>query len=232
MKVFISFEPNKKHDNFEGSRLRKTIKGALEINNIPYVSHRMEGNYDLLHLISYEDINLIDEARESDVPVIASALMCETDPSAAYLDFKYRDGQITYLLPAKAKNFLNKVDLVLAPTEGAKELLKDKGITSEIKVLMPGINLSRFDFAKEEEKDLFFRYFSEERNKKLVVALGDYNCLDGINAFIKSAEKCPNALFYFFGQNNSLKFLNRKAKKIIKSAPKNAKFKEIVADDI
>lgn len=232
MKVFISFEPNKKLDNFEGSRLRKTTKGALDINNVGYVSEEVEGSYDLVHLISYEDTPLLERSINNNIPVVVSALMCETDKKAAYLDFKYHDGEITYILCPKAKNFLNKANKVIVPTEGAKELLIDKGVTSDIEVIMPGINLSRFDFTRTEEKELFFRYFREDRNKKLVVAVGDYDNFDGINAFLKAAEKCPEALFYFFGQTKNLKRVPYKIKKTIKNAPKNAKFKEIVADDI
>ena len=31
MKVLVYFQPNRKYDNYEGARMRKTIKGALEI---------------------------------------------------------------------------------------------------------------------------------------------------------------------------------------------------------
>jgi 1,2-diacylglycerol-3-alpha-glucose alpha-1,2-glucosyltransferase len=232
MKVLVSFNPNKKYDNFEGTRLRKNIKGALELHNVPYTTSDLDDRYDVMHLVSSESSSLEEEAMSINKPVVVSALMGEDDPTAAYLDFKYHDGNISYCLPPKKEKFLNNADLVLVPAEGAKKLLLENGVTSRIEILKPGINLARFDFSREEEKDLFFKYFREERSKKLVVAVGDYSNMEGINAFIQAGTKCPEANFYFFGQIRSLKMLPLKVKKIIKKSPKNIHFMEIVPDDI
>ena len=54
MKVLVSFNPGKKIDNFEGVRLRKCIKGALEIASIPYTTY-IGDEYDVAHFISPRD---------------------------------------------------------------------------------------------------------------------------------------------------------------------------------
>lgn len=231
MKALITFQPNKKLDYFEGSRLRKTIKGALELNNVEYTTSIVD-EYDVVHLLAYSDFSRANDAIAKNIPVIASVMMCEGDSSASYLDFKFDDGEVNYSLSNKALKFLNKVDHVIVPCDSAREFLINQGVTSDISVIMPGVNLARFDFTREDEKCLFFRYFREDPNRKLVISNGEVNSLEGITAFIEAGKKCPEAIFYFFV--NTLNETNKstKLKAIIKKAPKNVHFTEIVPDDI
>lgn len=231
MKVLIPVETKITKDNFESARLNKSIKGALELNNVFHTSNPLD-YFDVVHLVSSEEELLLLEAIEDNKPVIISALMCENDPDAAFLDFKYKDGNIRNNLLPKSLKFLNKSSHVLVPCESARALLIGEGVTSPITIIPPGINFSSFDYEKEEEKNLFYRYFREEKSKKLIVAVGDYDSLDGINAFIDAAKKCPDAIFYFFGHASSSGKMNRKIKSLIKKAPKNAKFKGMVQHDI
>ena len=229
MKVLVSFEPKDSLDNFEGYRLRKTIKGSLEMHNIEYTSNLLD-DYDVAHFMSIEDEKKIDVAKEKDVPVIVSALYCEDDPAASFLDFKNRDGEKMISLKTKALKVLNKADLVLVPTDTARNLLLDNGVTSDIQVCLPGLNLARFDLKRDDEKEIFYRYFGEDRNKKSVLALGEYSGnMDGVNALIDAANKCPNAAFYFIGSDEKVKN-TWKMKRAIKKAPKNLKFKGIIPD--
>ena len=46
MKVLVYFQPSPKHDNFEGARMRKTIKGALEVINVKHTSNIYD-DYDV-----------------------------------------------------------------------------------------------------------------------------------------------------------------------------------------
>ena len=79
MKILVSFQPNKKAPDFEGVRLRKTIKGALEMAEVDYTTSVVE-KYDAVHLITPDDENKLNDAKENHVPVIVSALYCESDP--------------------------------------------------------------------------------------------------------------------------------------------------------
>lgn len=231
MKVLVSFEPKAKFDNFEGTRLRKTIKGALEISDIKHTSSLLD-DYDVAHFMSIEDDAKINEAKEKNVPVIVSALYCEDDPVASFLDFKNKDGERQITLKNKAVKVLNKADLVLVPSEYGRTLLLDNGITSPIQVCLPGINLSRFSFTREDEKEIFYRYFGEDPNKKLVLALGEYSGnMDGINALINAAKKCPNTIFYYVGSDDAAR-KTWKLKRIISKAPKNIRFSGIMPDDV
>lgn len=233
MKILVSFQPNKKAPDFEGVRLRKTIKGALEMAGVDYTTSIVE-KYDAVHLMTPDDENKLNDAKENNVPIIVSALYCESDPVASYLEYKSKDGVRHVRLSDKALRFLNKADLVLVPSLKARDLLVDSGVTTDISISQPGMNVSRFDFSREDEKTLFFRYFREDPKKRLVVAVGEYDVnMDGINAYINAAKKCPDVLFYFIGREIVPGvFSSLKIKKMIANAPKNLKFTTVMPDDI
>ena len=209
--------------------MRKTIKGALEVTNCPYTSNLYD-DYDVAHFMSPDDENKVNIALERKVPIVVSALFGEDDPVTRFLANKNKDGRITVSLKPKALRMLNKATLVLVPNESAKELLIANGVNRPIEAVMPGVNLARFNFSREDEKELYYRYFREDKSKKLVLAIGEYsNNMDGIHCLINAAKKKEDAAFYYIGSETSV---SGKAKKIIKSAPKNLHFVSILPDDI
>ena len=232
MKALVYFQPKKANNIFEGARLRKSIKGALEMVDVEHTSNLLD-TFNIIHLISPNDEKIVDDAKEYHCPVVASALYAEDDPEASYIDETINDRGKASTLKPKALKFLNKVDLVLVPSEANVEFLKNSGVTTPIKVLKPGLNMSRFDFSRNDEKEIFFRYFREDKNKKLVFAVGEYDAnMAGINSFINAAKKCPNHLFYYFGQMRKSTELNLKFKRFIKTTPKNVHFISDVPDDV
>ena len=90
---------------------------------------------------------------------------------------------------------------------------------------------ARFNFSRDDEKELFYRYFREDKNKKIVLAVGEYDNLGGIHAFINAALKRDDTVFYYVGYESKAA-KSSKVKKIIKEAPKNVRFKFILPDDI
>ena len=72
MKVLVHFQPSPKFDNFEGARMRKTIKGALEMVETKYTSNLLD-DYDVTHFISPEDEGRMNIAIERRKPVVVSA---------------------------------------------------------------------------------------------------------------------------------------------------------------
>ena len=209
--------------------MRKTIKGALEVIGATYTTNLYD-DYDVAHFMSPEDEGKLNIAIERKVPVVVSALFGEDDPTTRFLNHKNKDGKRTATLKPKALRMLNKANLVLVPCESAKEFLIANGVNRPIETIIPGVNLARFNFSREDEKELFYRYFREDKNKKLVLAVGEYtNNMDGIHCLINAAKKREDTVFYYIGCES---FIGGKAKKIIKSAPKNLHFKMILPDDI
>lgn len=231
MKVLVYFQPSPKHDNFEGARMRKTIKGALEVIGKTYTSNIYD-EYDVAHFMSPDDESKLNIVLERKIPVVISALFGEDDPSTRFLVHKNKGNKVTTSLKAKALKMLNKATLVLVPCESAKELLVSNGVNVPIKVLMPGVNLARFDFSRDDEKELFYRYFREDKSKKLVLAMGEYtNNMEGINALINAARKREDTEFYYIGCETFASNYGN-CRRIIKNAPKNVFFVTILPDDI
>lgn len=231
MRVLVYFQPSLKHDNFEGARMRKTIKGALEVIDVKYTSNLYD-DYDVAHFISPDDENKLNVALERKVPVVVSALFGEDDPTTRFLNHKSKDGKRTVSLKAKALRMMNKANLVLVPCESAKEFLIKNGVTKPIEIIVPGVNLARFNFSRNDEKELFYRYFREDKYKKLVFAVGEYtNNMEGIHAIVNAAKKREDTVFYYMGCE-TFKANYGNCRKIIKTAPKNMHFKSILPDDI
>ena len=229
MRVLIYFKPKEKFDNFEGTRLRKSIKGALEINNIDYTSEYVD-HYDIAHFITPNDEPKINACIENGIPVVVSALYCESDLEASYLEYVTKKEIRSIVLSAKAERVLNKVSLVLVPTKEAKGFLIEKGINTPIEVVPTGVNISRFNYLRDDEKEAFYRYYREDKNKPLIISVGSYDNLDGVSAFIKTAKLNPKCAFYYFAQYNSK--LNFKLKLNIHRSPNNCHFVDIPEDDI
>ena len=231
MKVLVYFQPSQKHDNFEGARMRKTIKGALEVIDTQYTSNLYD-EYDVAHFLSPDDESKLNIVLERKVPIVVSALFGEDDPCTRFLVHKNKDGKRTVTLKAKALRMLNKANLVLVPCESAKDFLIANGVTKPIEIVVPGVNLARFNFSREDEKELFYRYFREDKNKKLVMAIGEYtNNMEGIHALINAAKKREDTVFYYVGCETFTANYG-KCRKIIKNAPKNVYFKSLLPDDI
>lgn len=232
MKILVYFDPKKEFNNFEGARLRKTIKGALEMINIEHTSNLLD-SFNIVNLISYEDEKIIDEAKEYNIPVVISALYTEDDPDACYIEKNALDDYNKVIIKPKAIKVLNKADLVLVPNVDNVRLLKEQGVTTDIKVVAPGINMARFDFSREDEKTIFHRYYREDPNKKLVLAVGEYNAkMNGLSSFINAANKCPNTLFYYVGRMSRRTKTSLKLKRYIKQTPANVKFITSMPDDV
>ncbi len=229
MRVLVSFKPKIKYDNFEGSRLRKCIKGALEVENIEYTSDEAD-SFDVAHFISPDDEFKIYTCINNHIPVVVSALYCETDPSASYLEYKNHRGNRQLSLKAKAVRVLSNVNLILVPTEKSKKFLIDNGITTPIEVVSPGINLARFNYLGNDEKEVFYRYYSEEVGKDLIVILGSCDNIDGVNSAIKIAKTNKDVLVYYFYQDSPT--VSSKVRKFLKKVPANLKFTTIPSDDI
>jgi len=230
MKVLVSFKPNRNYDNFEGARMRKTIKGALELLNITHTDSLVD-YYDVAHFISPEEENVLSDVLDNGAPVVVSALYSEDDPMASFTEGNTKEKFST--LTPKALRFLNKADIILVPSQGAVDFLKNNGVNKKIYPCYPGVNLARFDFSKEEEREIFHRYYRVDKNKKLVLAIGEYtHQMEGISSFINAAKKCPNAMFYYIGKYTFANRVSLRFKKFLKTTPPNVRFIDVPPDDV
>lgn len=222
MKICVYFTPNIKNDNFEGTRLRKSLKGALQINDVTCCRNIVD-TYDLIHFLSLNDELKINDAIEAKIPVVFSALSCEMDTEARILVKKGNE----LILPKKARDILNKVDVVIVSDETSKKYLIDNGVTSNIEVISPGVNPSRFEISDALESDIFYNYYQLERDSKFIVSIGQYNDKKKIKALSKIASSCPDLKFFYFGKKNI-----RALARLNTSLPKNVKLCTLANNEI
>ena len=64
MKVFIYYQPPKGHDVYEGTRLRKTLKGACELADVTWVDNFL-ALPDIVHFLSPDDESKANDAHGS-----------------------------------------------------------------------------------------------------------------------------------------------------------------------
>ena len=219
-------------DSFEGERLARNVINSLSLNDVDFVTSNYE-EYDIAHFFRPKDEKYIDEAILKDIPVVISALYAENDSEYTWLEYKTRKGIRTKTISAKNLRILNKADLVLVPTKSALETLRKLGVETRIEILTPGALLSRFEFASEEEKNLFYRYAGIDKNKQFIVSVLEYDKkTEGLNTIKQCAQQNKNVNFYCLGtkfesQKNKLKF-----RKIIRTLPKNIIFYGLVPNDV
>lgn len=232
MKTLVYYPHTKKADLFESVRNLKNIRDALEMADVPHTSIPVD-NYEVAHLVTPFVDNKINELFESNIPTIISAFYSETDPYYPFLDETIAKNEKTTSIKNKDIQFLNKASLILVPNEESREILKEMGVTVESKAVVPGVNTARFDFADEDEKEIFYRYFKEDHERQIVVAIGEIgNEIDGWSAFVDAAKKSPKASFYYFAVGKLDKKLSYFKRAKISSGPKNAHLYVNIPSDV
>lgn len=227
MRVFIHYAPKHKQDFFEGTRLRKTIKGACELVDIEWVDFPSL-SADVAHFISPFDYPLLIQKKNEGTPCVVSCGYAESEPRASFFE-EYIDGSLR--LKFKAKKILVASDVVLVPSVATKEILKKSGINTRIEIVEPAVNLKRFAL-DSVDNEIFPRYFRIHDGTKTIVATGSYYDKKSVNLLKELAIMCPEIEFYFFGSSSNADPFNliKAARAIGKSS--NLHFCSLVQDDI
>lgn len=225
MKVFIHYKPKNAADAFEGTRLRKTLKGACEVVDVSWVDTPQE-EVCIAHFLSPHDLPLLRSQKEQGIPTVVSAFYAEDDPGASFLA-----GNKGLNISKKGLAMMNEANLVLVPDEKLAAIAKEQGVKSRIEVLEPAVRMNRFSDTATEKK-IFRRYYGIRPDVKTVVATGSYGDKTTLNLFKSVAEACPNLEFYFFGAMVDGDVLNI-AKRVmrVRRSP-NVHLKDIVQDDV
>ncbi|MCR5078642.1 MAG: glycosyltransferase [Bacilli bacterium] len=225
MKVLIYFNSKNPHDTFEGARLRKTLKGACESQDVPWVDDKSE-HVEVAHFISEKDLPLLQKTKKGGTKTVVSALYCEEDLECAHLKIG-RYGKIG--LRKKAKALMNAADLVLVPSKQAKKLVEENGVSANVSVFPVPVNIPRFNLSDLESR-LFLRYYGVSPERKFVMITGNFYERKKIDLIRGLAKALPKIRFYFFGETHpGDEFIVRHYK--VRATP-NLKFSKISGDDI
>lgn len=225
MRVLVRYSPKDPIDVYDGTRLRKSIKNCLEAVGVAFV----EGYNDLPDVIHF--ISPLDEksAVDARVPTLASALYCENDPSARYLEQK-EDGSMA--LSTKATFLLKSVDMVLVPSLWAKNTLLSLGVTRPIEIVLPSTNRERFLGLDYQVRESFYRYYMADKSREHAFVKGDFDDEEGMAALIELAGLLPEIDFYFHGLAGSLRKTAHLKYKLNTKTPSNLRFCDPSSDDL
>jgi hypothetical protein len=149
-----------------------------------------------------------------------------------FIDNKYYDKKGDVKIPFDEKKILNKVNLVIVPTENEKKALEANEITSRIEVVTPGANLNKFENLSDLEKDSFLRYSGMIKGEPYAIAITSYKNTDDVLDLITLAKRVPYLKFYVFGPNLGFFRTKHKIMRLIAFAPKNIKFRSFVNEDL
>jgi glycosyltransferase involved in cell wall biosynthesis len=228
MKALVYFNPGAKADNFVATRLRKNIKGSLELANVNWVES-LFALPDLLHVLSPEDEAKVHDAKLDGLKVVVSALYSEIDPAARYFQ---KDPDGFFALKGKSERVLEGADLILVPSLGAKNLLIDGGIKNpHISILSPGVNMARFEKSDPVETGVVYRYLRFPSQDKFVISVGDYEDIDVVGSFSRVARACPKIRFFFVGPKHGIAS-ETYLKKLNREASPNCHFLDLLEDDV
>ena len=229
MKVLVYFNPGEKNDCFQATRLRKNIKGSLELNSISWVES-LFALPDIVHLLSPEDEAKAHDAQEDGVKVVVSCGYTEGDPFARFF---VKDNDGFFALKGKALRLLELADLILVPSEGLKALLQGSGVHNpRIEILSPGVNLARFEKNDRIELEVFCRYMRLRTDQKYVLSLGDYDNSKEIESIKLIASKVPELQFYFGGMGRNGRVSRETLRSFNHDSPKNLRFVDVLEDDV
>jgi 1,2-diacylglycerol-3-alpha-glucose alpha-1,2-glucosyltransferase len=228
MKVLVYFSPKKPSDVFEGARLRKNLKGALESAGVSWVDSTSK-EPDIVHLLSPNDLKVANEAKRNGRKLVVSAFYCENDPFARF--FGAQIGKKQLLKPSSIRMF-QEADLILVPTAQYGQYLRTTGLKCPIEVLSAGVNATRFVVTDPIEKTVFYHYFRLDSGKKYVLVVGDYGDLDMLAELEDIALATPTLEFYFLGLSNFGALPISYLKRLNKKTPANLHLSGLTDDDI
>ncbi len=226
MKVLISFRQEQKATPFEATRLRKNIKGSLELAGVEY-TESPAASPDIAHFISPNEETALSNVVSEGVPYVVSALYAEDDKNGKFLNVSKR-GEIS--LPSKSKKLLSGARRILVPSEFAMYTLKSLGVSNDVEVVSPGVNLSRFDIEDEVECGTFARYFRFSKNERFVLSMGDSSDSGLIEALANTASLTPGMRYFLI--DASYKENSRAIKRRQKTLPKNLLIIPLISDDL
>lgn len=223
MKVHILSTNKKGSFDYEGARLRKTLKGACEEVGITHLDEATP-DMELAHFLTPEDVALAEKVKRNGCKVVVSAFYCENDPRASFL---LKNGTLKF----EASKLLELADLVLVPSQGAKDLLDSFNLFKLSRIVELGVNEERF---KTQSPDwaIFPRYYGLRPNDKFAIAVGSYTEKDSPSQIERIATLCPEMRFYFFGTGKKRLPMGSYKNNIQSKKAPNLHFQPIVEDDV
>lgn len=213
-------------DTVEGG-IRVSIRHqrkALKEEGIDFAK-KPGNNCDILHLNTPDPLSIFRmvQAKINDKPVIYHSHVTEEDfrDSMRFSNlFAPIVGRLTDLVYGHA-------DRIISPSEYTRDLLKDRGIETDISVVSNGLDPDRLDGKNRTREELRDEYDVENF---CVVNLGMIFERKGLSDFVATAREMENVEFLWFGPSNGRILTDGDTKEKMKSSPENVRFPGYIED--
>lgn len=226
MKPLIISENDRKGKGFEKNRLRKNIKGALELNEQNYSVSFYDETYQVAHFIDLEDYKKYRNENTKKIKKIISLFYLEEDVNGQVYERKI--GGKHQVSKANIE-LINEFDTVFVPSKEAKNYLLQQGVLPRIKIVSPGVNLSKFSLENSYIRLICYRYLQLSEEMPFCISVFDYRDDDVFMRLRQIAELYPKVKFVGIYHCDKI---SRLATKIIKKAPQNLIFTTLLEEDI
>lgn len=224
MKPLIITKISKNYDNFEKQRIRKNIKGSLELNNQAYSVSFYDTAYKIIHMFGIDDYKYYRSEIKDGAHIILSLFYAESDYEGR---FPARLG--SEKISKNNIQYLNEVNLILVPSIECVEFLKNNGVTTKTMVFSPGVNISRFSLKNSYLKSIAYSYLQISNEFPFIISILDYKDDVAFEYLSKLGTRFPKCKF--LGIYHSGK-ISRKTKKLIKKTPQNVLFVHTLEEDV
>ncbi len=116
----------------------------------------------------------------------------------------------------------NSADVVITPTEYARDLLVKYGVRPPVYVLSNGVDTDYFAPSAARRRAFRARYGLGE-GERAVLSVGHYIARKGLPEFVEMARSMPETRFFWFGYT-PLKLVPEQIRQAVRSAPENVVF--------
>lgn len=233
MNPLILLETKEKFNNFELSRIKKSLIYSLKMNNKLYVSSIYDEIYDLVHFLRISDIVKYSSDIKKKAKKVISVLFSEEDKNGRILEInndKYEESLFT--ISKTNVELLNKCDLVLVPSLEAKKFLNRNGVTSEISLFTTPIRHSVFDLKNSILNKIIFRYLSLNEESILIVTTLYFEDINAYEKLFNIAKEFPKYKFITISHKDVTKEISLKMKNLLKNKPSNVMLSTPFEEDV
>ena len=194
-------------------------KAMLESVQVPVVT-RADADYDIIHIntIFPDSLLAAKAAKRKGKKVIWYGHSTKEDFRNSFVG----SNQMAEGFEKWIRFCYGQADLVITPSEYAKELLDGYGIGKPVRVLSNGVDTRRFH-PSEQARQRFRSRYGVEAGEKTVLSVGHYISRKGIVEFIELARSLPQYRFFWFGHTDK-KLIPREISDAIEHAPDNLSF--------
>lgn len=203
----------------------KELREALEKRGIDTVVNA-KNDYDLIHIHSFGFLSLYRVLKD-EKPV---AITTHTVPDE--MSLLYRGGWIIESLVKRyLRFFYNQADLLISPSEFARERVKEIGVEKDPVVISNGIDPEKYSYSQEKEEKFREKHgYSEDET--IIGCVGLTSKRKGLEKFAETAEKLPGKKFVWVGKNEYGRLLKdyRYLKKLERDRPENMEMTGFVED--